>query len=96
VDEGCQLYGRWCVACHGEQGHGDGINAATLSVAPADLTDARLVKRSDQAVEDFIAAGAKASGRKGAMPPFAKTLARYQIRDVVACVRKLQRGPKGP
>jgi mono/diheme cytochrome c family protein len=35
---GEQLYRRFCAACHGAGGHGDGIVAEALSVAVPDLT----------------------------------------------------------
>lgn len=35
---GAELYGRFCVSCHGTLGTGDGPVAATMRVKPADLT----------------------------------------------------------
>ena len=35
---GKPLYDAYCVACHGASGRGDGVLAADLDVAPADLT----------------------------------------------------------
>lgn len=35
---GAQLYAENCAVCHGPRAHGDGVLAADLPVAPADLT----------------------------------------------------------
>jgi hypothetical protein len=42
---GPELYERFCAACHGDQGRGDGPVAATMSVLVPDLT--RLAQRND-------------------------------------------------
>ena len=42
---GAELFERFCAACHGEQGRGDGPVAGTLSVLVPDLT--RLAQRND-------------------------------------------------
>ena len=38
ADLGQPVYLRYCAACHGERGRGDGPAAGALRVAPADLT----------------------------------------------------------
>ena len=35
---GAQLYHRFCAACHGDSGHGDGAVAPFFKLAPPDLT----------------------------------------------------------
>jgi len=35
---GARLYHRFCAACHGDQGHGDGVVAPFFKLAPPDLT----------------------------------------------------------
>jgi mono/diheme cytochrome c family protein len=40
---GAQLYQRFCASCHGDEGHGDGVVAASFSIEVPDLT--RLAKR---------------------------------------------------
>lgn len=42
---GAELFQRFCAACHGEQGRGDGPVAGTLSVLVPDLT--RLAQRNN-------------------------------------------------
>ncbi len=36
--EGADIFATYCVACHGEEGRGDGRMAPILSILPADLT----------------------------------------------------------
>jgi mono/diheme cytochrome c family protein len=38
VVEGKELFGQYCVRCHGVGGTGDGRDAPTLKTKPADLT----------------------------------------------------------
>lgn len=38
ADQGAQLYLRYCAACHGMEGRGDGQMAAILTILPSDLT----------------------------------------------------------
>lgn len=38
VGFGQDLYGAFCISCHGAEGRGDGEMAALLTVPPADLT----------------------------------------------------------
>ena len=35
---GARLYHRFCAACHGNEGHGDGVVAPFFKLAPPDLT----------------------------------------------------------
>lgn len=37
-DAGKKLYNEYCISCHGEFAHGDGIAATKLNVDPSDLT----------------------------------------------------------
>jgi mono/diheme cytochrome c family protein len=45
VSEGQRLFARYCSACHGVHGHGDGPAAPALQPPPADLT--RIAQRHD-------------------------------------------------
>ncbi|HEY1283783.1 MAG TPA: c-type cytochrome [Steroidobacteraceae bacterium] len=40
---GARLYSRFCAACHGDKGHGDGLVAASFKIMVPDLT--RIAKR---------------------------------------------------
>jgi mono/diheme cytochrome c family protein len=45
ASEGQRLFARFCAACHGVNGHGDGPAAPALQPPPADLT--RIAQRRD-------------------------------------------------
>jgi mono/diheme cytochrome c family protein len=51
INAGKALYGQYCTACHGVEGHGDGAAATSLVPPPSDL--ARLV-RMPIATDDFL------------------------------------------
>lgn len=88
--DGPALYARWCAACHGPAGHGDGPNAAYLPVPPSAHADGRLLsRRSDDQVYDVIAAGGEAMGRSPRMPAFGGSLQAPEIRALVRYLRQL-------
>jgi mono/diheme cytochrome c family protein len=86
------LYARHCAACHGDQGKGDGWNAAALPVRPAALADAaRMSALSDDRLFDTIFAGGYVMNRSHFMPPYGQTLSREEIRGLVRHIRSLCR-----
>lgn len=83
-------YARWCAACHGEKGGGDGPNARYLTVKPAVHRDAaRMSALTDDALYDAIAGGGLVMGRSARMPGFGETLTHTEIRALVAYIRGL-------
>lgn len=90
VPNGEQLYGRWCAACHGVLGAGDGNNRKYLPVAPARHADAKVMSaRSDDALYDVIAVGGAPYGRSARMPAFGDALSPAEIRALVSRIRQL-------
>ena len=84
------LYARWCSACHGPAGGGDGPNAKFLPVRPAMHSSAsQMSVRSDDALFDAIAGGGAVMGKSVRMPPFGATLSPSEIRSLVAYIRTL-------
>ncbi len=91
-ESGAAIYARYCVACHGERGRGDGPNVRHLPVQPARHADAVLMSaRSDDRLFDAIAGGGYPLGRSVTMPPFGATLSRAQIWLLVGHLRTLCR-----
>ena len=89
---GAALYARYCAACHGEQGGGDGVNARHLPVRPAVHANAALMStKSDARLFDAIAVGGYPMGRSVMMPPFGETLSREEIWLLVRHLRTLCR-----
>lgn len=87
---GAALYARWCTACHGVTGMGDGPNAKRLPVPPRVHADAvRMHTRSDDSLYDTIAGGGVVMGMSARMPAFGATLSDGELRSLVAHLREL-------
>lgn len=84
------LYARYCVACHGASGRGDGPNAGRLPLPPAAHTSrTAMAARSDDALFDTIFGGGAIMNRSPRMPAYGATLARAEIRALVRHIRTL-------
>jgi mono/diheme cytochrome c family protein len=90
--DGPALYTRYCAACHGTAGSGDGPNAAFLPVRPAALASREAMSlRSDDALFDTISGGGEIMNRSPRMPPWGATLTRAEIGALVRHIRSLCR-----
>jgi mono/diheme cytochrome c family protein len=86
------LYAKWCAACHGTSGRGDGPNAVNLPVKPADHASRDAMSaRPDDSLFDTIAAGGLVMNRSPRMPAFGGTLSSPEIRALVRHIRTLCR-----
>jgi len=91
VREGSALFRHYCAACHGDEGHGDGLNAYNLDPRPRDLADPAFQKsRSDDDLSALIRTGGGAAGLSTSMPPWGRTLGERRIRNLVAYLRSLE------
>jgi cytochrome c oxidase cbb3-type subunit 3 len=85
-----QVYQRYCAQCHGEGGHGDGVNATYLVVPPRDHTKADYIEtRSDQQLFNAIKFGGLAVGRAPCMPSWDHTFKDTMIHSLVSYIREL-------
>ncbi|HEX6315035.1 MAG TPA: c-type cytochrome, partial [Gemmatimonadaceae bacterium] len=90
--DGAALYAKWCAACHGATGKGDGPNAARLPVKPAEHASREAMSaRPDDSLYDTIAAGGLVMNRSPRMPAFGATLTAAEIRALVRHIRTLCR-----
>ncbi len=62
IKHGRSLFQRECELCHGKAGHGDGMQAAYLTIKPADLASDRIQSQTDGAIFYKITEG------RGQMP----------------------------
>lgn len=84
--DGGVVFSKWCVACHGEQGKGDGPAASAFDPKPANFTDAKFWdQRTEAQVEEVIEHG------KNAMPAFAAQLNHEEIFAVIRYLKELGR-----
>jgi mono/diheme cytochrome c family protein len=92
--EGKKLYTTYCATCHGDNGKGDGVAAASLPVKPADHTNGAVMnKLSDQFLADIISKGGSAVNKSGFMPAWGTSLNGNQVADIVAYIRSIASPP---
>jgi cytochrome c oxidase cbb3-type subunit III len=90
TEETREVYQRYCAQCHGEEGHGDGVNAMYLVVPPRDHTKADYIEtRSDQQLFDAIKFGGLAVGRAPCMPSWGHTFEDEMVHSLVSFIREL-------
>jgi mono/diheme cytochrome c family protein len=88
--DGAALYAKWCAACHGTTGRGDGPNADNLPVRPAAHASREAMSaRPDDSLYDTIAGGGAVMNRSPRMPAFGATLTPGEIRALVRHIRSL-------
>lgn len=83
ITEGQKLYDKYCWACHGKAGKGDGPGAKNLNPKPADHTSAIVQSQSDGALFWKISKG------RGAMQPYERSLNKTQRWQLVIFIRSL-------
>ena len=89
-DHGEQLYNLYCTQCHGVNGDGKGVNAATMSIAPRDHTDTKeMTARSDEELFKVIQQGGKSINKSILMPVWGGNLNDDDINALVKYLRKL-------
>jgi mono/diheme cytochrome c family protein len=81
ADEGQKLFVQNCATCHGPDGSGN--TAIGKSVGAKDLRSAEAKKLSDAEIATQINQG------KGNMPPFAGSLKKDNVNNLIAYVREL-------
>ena len=92
---GARIHARFCAACHGVGGRGDGPGASELSPRPRDFTAGKFRYRSTESgspprrsdIEHVVQVGRAGT----AMPAFGGLLSEGEIADVVAFILSLRR-----
>ena len=84
IAKGKELFERYCVACHGSGGKGDGMAVATLPCRPDDLS----TLPPPPIFPDGIIAYRIANGAEG-MPAWKNVLAENEIWDLLNFIRSL-------
>lgn len=90
ADHGKILYQTYCTQCHGVTGHGNGVNAAKLSVQPRNHSDrSEMASRTDDELVKAIKEGGQAVNKSILMPNWDGNLSDTDIHDIVAYLRQL-------
>ncbi|MDD2547529.1 MAG: cytochrome c [Burkholderiaceae bacterium] len=98
IARGAGVYRQHCVRCHGEDGRGEGPDAASLPMWPPTLNGALLWKRLDGELFWRVRHGLQARDGQRTMPGFADRLSDTQVWEVLdylqahAAGRMLQQG----
>ena len=83
-------YKHYCTPCHGMKGDGNGFNAGSLLVKPANHTDAKFMSaRNDTKLFDTINLGGVEVAKSTLMPPWGVNLGDEKIKSVVLYLREL-------
>lgn len=88
IQRGAQVYGVFCVSCHGASGAGDGPVAKRGFPPPPPLTTGKSLQMKDGQLFHILTYG------QGSMSPMAAQLTRDLRWDAINYVRSLQEGAK--
>lgn len=88
--EGKKLYGMYCVQCHGIEGDGQGVNAASMSVQPrSHIEKEEMEQRVDEELFKVIEQGGAAINKSVLMPAWKDNLSATEIDALVGYLREL-------
>jgi len=94
--QGKQLFEKYCVVCHGQNGEGDGFNAYNLNPKPHSLADSTYMKAlSGDILNETISFGGKGVNKSVLMPNYQNTLEKTQISNVVAYIETFSKTKSG-
>ena len=87
--KGKELFINTCASCHGMDGHGDGVAAASLDPKPRNLSDNNYVSElSDNHLFRVISLGGVSVGKSALMPPWGGILTEDEIWHIISHIRK--------
>lgn len=87
---GKDLYTMYCTQCHGVNGDGQGVNAASMSVQPrSHIEKEEMAQRLDEELYKVIEQGGVSINKSVLMPAWKDNLSPEQINALVAYLRKL-------
>lgn len=92
IAEGARVYARHCVACHGDDGRGEGPMAASLSRWPPTFLSPLLGRRAEGELFWHISAGMRGRDGHPTMPAFGRQLDDAQIWAVIDYMKTLAAG----
>ncbi|WP_045465820.1 c-type cytochrome [Vibrio hyugaensis] len=88
VVAGKQYFESYCISCHGDKGHGDGLVARATNIKPDNIFD-ELTNPFGTKVELIGTILEGESGETGAMPPFKSVLSENQVNDIFEYIKSI-------
>ncbi|MGR5172953.1 c-type cytochrome [Vibrio owensii] len=85
---GQQNFQSYCVSCHGDKGHGDGLVAMATNIKPDNIFD-ELTNPFGTKVELIGTVLEGENGQSGAMPPFKSVLSEKQVNDIFEYIKSI-------
>lgn len=86
-EQGRELYGRYCVACHGADGKGHGVMTNVLPIKPIDHTDAvKMDAMDNRRLSNIILYG---DAKQDYMPAWEGFLSKQDVDSIVSYLRML-------
>lgn len=88
--DGETVYNFYCAQCHGDDGKGDGPNAAALATSPRNFTKTDdMNKLTDKDIVNVVMDGGVSVSKSALMPPWSKTITQDEVSAMVKHIRKL-------
>ena len=88
ITNGQTKYQTYCLACHGDKGHGDGVASAALTVKPDSLVE-ELSNPWGFKLELIYSVLDGDNGQDGLMPAFKGTLTKKDINDIFGYIENI-------
>ncbi|MBY6238317.1 cytochrome c [Vibrio harveyi] len=85
---GKQRFESYCVSCHGDKGHGDGLVAKAMDIKPDNIS-AELLNPFGTKVELIGSVLEGGNGQGGAMPPFKTVLSENEVNDIFEYIKSI-------
>ncbi|MEK6544739.1 MAG: FlgO family outer membrane protein [Elusimicrobiota bacterium] len=84
-----ELFQRKCTGCHGADAQGGSLRSVGSDLQNLDLTDLRVVGKSDQELAGHIAQGGEKMPPCGNLPGFYDRLSTFEVRELVLYLKQL-------
>ncbi|EKO3784146.1 c-type cytochrome [Vibrio harveyi] len=85
---GKQRFESYCVSCHGDKGHGDGLVAKAMNIKPDNIS-AELLNPFGTKVELIGSVLEGGNGQGGEMPPFKTVLSENEVNDIFEYIKSI-------
>ena len=90
VEKGKEVFKKYCAACHGDEGKGDGPASGALEPKPRNLADSSYTsKLTDEYLTEIMKNGGAAVGKSPLMVGFGPAASEENIKALIAFIRAI-------